>query len=247
MRWARKLNHSTPPQHIAFAKRFGPLQEPTLGSYLHKADPEIFVVSNKKVDGKLSDTRRTGRRWHTDMCYTLQPCLGSLLYALEVPPVGGDTLFAKMQGAYDGLSDGMWMMVNGLSTVHDLSKISNFKNRDPKATAKTVADNPPVNHPLVWTHPDNGRMSLFLSDQIAYRIVDMTETESRLILDYLLAQTTQIENTYCRQWQAGDLIFWDNRSVMHCALEDCDMLDDAKIRDMHRTTLAGRRLSKCAL
>ena len=151
-----------------------------------------------------------------------------MLYALEVPPVGGDTLFAKMQGAYDGLSDGMWMMVNGLSTVHDLSKISNFKNRDPKATAKIVADNPPVNHPLVWTHPDNGRMSLFLSDQIAYRIVDMTETKSRLILDYLLAQTTQIENTYRRQWQAGDLIFWDNRSVMHCALEDYDMLDDGQ-------------------
>lgn len=97
------------------------------------------------------------------MCYTLQPCLGSLLYALEVPPVGGDTLFAKMQGAYDGLSDGMRVMVDGLSTVHDLSKISDFKNRDPKATAKIVADNPPVNHPLVWTHPDNGRISLFLS------------------------------------------------------------------------------------
>ena len=75
----------------------------------------------------------------------------------------------------------------------------------------------------------------------------MTETKSRLILDYLLAQTTQIENTYRRQWQAGDLIFWDNRSVMHCALEDYDMLDDAKVRDTHRTTLAGRRLSKCAL
>jgi len=173
------------------------------------------------------------------MCYTLQPCFGSLLYALEVPPVGGDTLFAKMQGAYDGLSDGMWVMVDGLSTVCDLSKVSDFKNRDPKATAKIVADNPPVNHPLVWTHPDNGRMSLFLIDQIAYRIVDMTETESRLILDNFLAQPTQIENTYRRQWQAGDLIFWDSRSVMHCALEDYDRLDDAKDRDMHRTTLAG--------
>jgi len=79
---------------------------------LHKADPEIFVVSNKKVDGKLSDTRRTGRRWHADMRYILQPCLGSMLYALEVPPVGGDTLFAKMQGAYDGLSVGMQVMVD---------------------------------------------------------------------------------------------------------------------------------------
>ena len=131
--------------------------------------------------------------------------------------------------------------------MHGLSKVSDFKSRDPKATAKIVADNPPVKHPLVWTHPDNGRMSLFLSDQIAYRIVDMTETKSRLILDYLLAQITQIENTYRRQWQAGDLIFWDNRSVMHCALEDYDMLDDGKVRNMHRTTLAGRRLSKCAL
>ena len=102
-----------------------------------------------------------------------------------------------------------------------------------------MADNPPVEHPLVWTHPDSGRKALFLSDQIAYRITGMTEAESRPILDYLLAQATRIENTYRHQWRAGDLVFWDNRSVMHCAPEDYDMSDPVNVRHMHRTTLAG--------
>jgi len=229
----------TPAQHIAFTKRFGLFQELTLASYLHQEHPEIFVVSNKPVDGKPSDTRRTGRRWHTDMCYTPQPCRGSLLYALEVPPVGGDTVFANMQRAHDRLSDGLRATIDGLRTVHDLSKVADFKNRDPAATARIVADNPPVEHPLVWTHPDSGRKALFLSDQIAYRITGMTEAESRPILDYLLAQATRIENTYRHQWRAGDLVFWDNRSVMHCAPEDYDMSDPANVRHMHRTTLAG--------
>ena len=233
----------TPSQHIEFTKRFGALQELTLASYLHEDHPEIFVVSNKSVDGKPSDTRRTGRRWHTDMCYTSQPCRGSLLYALEVPTVGGDTVFANMQHAYNGLSDGMRTIIEGLRTVHDLSKLADFKNRDPKSTAKIVADNPPVEHPLVWTHPDSGRKSLFLSDQIAYRITGMSEAESRPILDYLLGQATRIENTYRHQWLAGDLVFWDNRSVMHYAPEDYDMSEPNNLRYIQRTTLAGPPVS----
>ena len=229
----------TPAQHIAFTERFGPLQALTLGSYLHKDHPEIFVVSNKPVAGKASDTRRTGRHWHTDMCYTPLPCRGSLLYALEVPPVGGDTVFANMQRAFDTLSDGMRAMIEGLRAVHDLSKVPNFKNRDPDATAKIVADNPPVDHPLVWTHPDSGRKSLFLSQHLTHRFADMTEAESAPIIDYLIDHSTRIENTYRHQWRVGDLIFWDNRSVMHIAPGDYDMSDPANTRHMHRTTLAG--------
>ena len=229
----------TPAQHIAFTERFGPLQELTLGSYLHKEHPEIFVVSNKPVAGKPSDTRRTGRRWHTDMCYTPTPCRGSLLYAMEVPPVGGDTVFANMQRAFETLSGGMQTMVEKLRVIHDLSKVPEFKGRDPEATAKIIADNPPVEHPLVWSHPDSGRKSLFLSQYLAYRFVGMTEAESAPILDYLNAHATRIENTWRHQWRVGDLIFWDNRSVMHCAPEDYDMSDPANARHMHRTTLAG--------
>lgn len=229
----------TPAQHIAFTRRFGPLQELTLGSYLHKEHPEIFVVSNKPVAGKPSDTRRTGRRWHTDMCYTPTPCRGSLLYAMEVPSVGGDTVFANMQRAFETLSGGMQAMVEKLRVIHDLGKVPEFKGRDPEATAKIIADNPPVEHPLVWSHPDSERKSLFLSQYLAYCFVGMTEAESAPILDYLNAHATRIENTWRHQWRVGDLIFWDNRSVMHCAPEDYDMSDPANARHMHRTTLAG--------
>ena len=229
----------TPAQHIAFTKRFGPLQELTLGSYLHQDHPEIFVVSNKPVAGKPSDTRNTGRHWHTDMCYTPTPCRGSLLYALEVPPVGGDTVFANMQRAFDTLSDGMRAMIEDLRTVHDLSRVPDFKNRDPEATAKFVSDNPPVEQPLVWAHPDSGRRSLLLSQHITGRFKDMTEAESKPLIDYLIGHATRIENTYRHQWRVGDLIFWDNRSVMHCAPGDYDMSNLANRRHMHRTTLSG--------
>ncbi|NKB59106.1 MAG: TauD/TfdA family dioxygenase [Alphaproteobacteria bacterium] len=229
----------TPAQHIAFTERFGPLQELTLGSYLHADHPEIFVVSNKPVAGKPSDTRNTGRHWHTDMCYTPHPCRGSLLYALEVPPVGGDTVFANMQRAFDTLSDGMRAMIENLRAVHDLSRVPDFKNRDPEATRKIVADNPPVEQPLVWVHPDSGRKSLLLSEHITCRLAGMSDEESKPLIDYLIAHATRIKNTYRHQWRAGDLIFWDNRSVMHCAPGDYDMSDTANRRHMHRTTLAG--------
>ena len=230
----------TPEQHVAFSRHFGPLEAHVLGDFALPGRPEIFVVSNIKEDGKLKGAVYAGQYWHSDLSYMKKPSLGSLLLCREMPEIGGDTMFANMYLAYDTLSDTMKNFLGSLSAVHDYSHaydtyFAHLKERPP-LTAEARAKTPPVEHPMVRVHPVTGRKALYVNPGFTKGIVGTPREESQPILDFLFRHSTRPEFIYRHKWQVNDLIFWDNRCVMHYALSDYDF---SVRRHMHRTTIAG--------
>ena len=228
----------TREQHIEFSRRFGELdRHDALPRDRHKDYPELLMVTNEpKPDGSPSDTKYTGRQWHSDMSFTTAPSLGSLLKSYAVPEVGGDTLFANMYMAYDALSDGMKKLIAGLHGIH-LSGTRKLANDD---TGLVRAEeqkriNPPVAQPVVRTHPETGGKALYIGEKVK-RFEGMTESESKPLIDYLVGHATRAEFLYRHQWKKNDIVAWDNRCVMHQALGD---FDDTQLRHMERTTVLG--------
>ena len=212
----------TPEQHVAFAQRFGP-SAPTPGvtRYLLKGHPELFVIANRDEDGNLLETRETARIWHADHSFVEKPCTFSMLYCRHRPKIGGTTMYTNMYRAYETLSEPFRKMLDGLSAVHDLNYVPDLKNRKPRS-AEEIASTPPVEHPMVITHPVSGRRALYVSEAFTRCIVGMTEEESKPILDYLFAHSVRPEFTYRHFWDEDDVLFWDNRVVMHYAPRDYD-------------------------
>jgi taurine dioxygenase len=230
----------TPEQHIAFSRHFGALATHVVGEFNLPGHPEIFIVSNVKEDGKLKGAVYAGQYWHSDLSYMPKPSLGSLLLCREIPEIGGDTMWANMYLAYDTLSEVMKNFLGGLKAVHDYSHaydtyFAHLKERPP-LTPEQRAKTPPVEHPMVRTHPVTGRKALYVNPGFTTRILGMAHEESQPILDFLSRHSTRPEFIYRHRWQVGDLIFWDNRCTMHYALSDYDF---SVRRHMHRTTLAG--------
>jgi taurine dioxygenase len=224
----------------AFSRRFGDAIEHVIEGFRLEETPELFVVSNVQEDGKPKGAIYAGQYWHSDLSYTPEPALGSMLYALEIPSVGGDTMFANMYLAYEMLSDTMKDFVTGLHGVHDYSHayetvFSKLPGRPP-ITDEQLAKVPPVEHPLVRTHPETNRKCLFVNPGFTRSIVGMTGDESRALLDFLFAHATRPEFIYRHHWQDHDLLMWDNRCLMHRAVADYDMNEN---RHMHRATIAG--------
>lgn len=230
----------TPEQQVAFSKRFGKLEHHVLNDYLLKDCPEIYVLSNVKKSKRPIGRAGAGQYWHTDLSYTKNPSLGSLMYAIEVPNTGGDTMFSNMYKAYDALSQPMKTMLEGLTAIHDFAHTQRTyiapAGLTKPATPEQLAKTPPVEQPLVRTHPETGQKSLYVSPGMMTEIVGMSARESRAILEFLFEHTTSPEFVYRHQWRKGDLVFWDNRASMHCAINDYGP-DDRRI--MHRTTLKG--------
>ena len=222
----------TPSQQIAFSQRFGELSFYPFVSGLPDY-PEIVEV-RKEPD----ETTNFGGLWHTDTSYLPIPPLGSLLYALEVPPSGGDTLFANMYMAYDALSDTMKDLLVGLHGVNSAERGSAASTRvdrirdNPKKANEIVTT---ATHPLVRTHPETGRKALYCSDAHTMHIEGMTLEESQPILRYLYRQQQRPEFSCRFQWTPGALAFWDNRAAQHNALNDYH----GHRRVLHRVTLAG--------
>jgi taurine dioxygenase len=230
----------TPEQHIAFSRHFGALATHVVGEFNLPGHPEIFIVSNVKEDGKLKGAVYAGQYWHSDLSYMPKPSLGSLLLCREIPEIGGDTMWANMYLAYDTLSEVMKNFLGGLKAVHDYSHaydtyFAHLKERPP-LTPEQRAKTPPVEHPMVRTHPVTGRKALYVNPGFTTRILGMAHEESQPILDFLSRHSTRPEFIYRHRWQVRDLIFWDNRCTMHYALSDYDF---SVRRHMHRTTLAG--------
>ena len=227
----------TPEQHLAFARRMGPLEEHdfVLGMPDH---PEIIRVIREADE----TTKNFGGVWHSDVTHQECPALGSVLYALEVPPFGGDTLFANQYMAFEALSPGMQRMLAGLTGIHTArgpfgpqgrSK-DNWRNMEVKVSEKALEE---TEHPVVRTHPETGRKALFVNRTFTIRFKEMTEEESQPLLDYLFRHASQ-ERFTCRfRWTPGAVAFWDNRSVLHYALNDYSGFR----REMHRVTIAGDR------
>ena len=230
----------TPEEHIAFSRHFGPLEAHVLGDFALPGHPEVFVVSNVKESGKLKGAVYAGQYWHSDLSYMKKPSLGSLLLCHEMPEIGGDTMFANMFMAYDTLSEMLKKFLGGLSAVHDYSHaydtyFAHLKERPP-LTAEARAKTPPVEHPMVRVHAVTGRKALYVNPGFTTGIVGMPKEEAQPILDFLFRHATRPEFIYRHKWAVHDMIFWDNRGVMHYALADYDF---SVRRHMHRTTIAG--------
>jgi len=228
----------TREQHIEFSRRFGELdRHDALPRDRHPDYPELLMVTNEpKPNGEPSDTKYTGRQWHSDMSFTTAPSLGSVLRAIAVPEVGGDTLFANMHAAYDALSAGMKELIADLHGIHmsGTRKIANTKTGVPRAEEQKRL-NPPVAQPVVRVHPETGRKALYIGEKVS-RFDGMTEEESRPLIDYLVRHATKPEFVYRHQWRKDDILVWDNRCTMHQALGD---FDETQLRHMERTTVLG--------
>ena len=228
----------TEDQHKAFGRRFGPLNihpryEPLEGP------PEIFPI-RKDPEHK----RIVGESWHHDLTHLPEPPMGSILYALEVPPVGGDTMFASQYAAYEALSDGLKELLDGMHAVHDnriqSPKVSAARNEERTSKLRedlSEEEEPECVHPVVITHPDSGRKALYVNRIRTHRFVDMTEEESKPLLEYLFEHSYKPEFTCRFRWRKGSIAFWDNRVVMHKALNDYPGYK----RYMNRVTVNGAR------
>jgi taurine dioxygenase len=217
------------PQLLAFSRRFGELDPPGPNPYgrPYLADhPEMNVISNIREGGVPIGGLGDGEAvWHADMTYVDKPPMGAMLYALEVPPSGGDTYWANMVLAYETLPGELKQRIEGRKAVHDATFNSAGERRKGHA--------PGALHPLVRTHPETGRQSLFLGRRRNSAIEGLEPDESEALLDALWAHATQPRFTFRQQWRAGDLILWDNR----CTLHRRDAFDPAARRLMHRTQI----------
>ena len=229
----------TPQQQIGFSRRFGPLQIHVLHQFQLRGHPEILIVSNVIENGQPIGLGDAGVYWHSDLSYKEKPSLGSMLLAQELPAEGGDTLFANMHLAWDTLPAALQKAIEGLRAEHSyLAKYEELRQRNPwrpKLSDEQVAEVRPVVHPVVRRHPETGRKALFVSEHFTTRIVGMPEDESRELLAQLFAHSVRPEHIYRHRWQAHDMVFWDNRSLMHLATPfPADMR-----RRLNRTTIEG--------
>lgn len=229
----------TPEQHIAFTRRFGDTLNYTRTQFSEQEYPEILILSNITRDQKLIGSPVSGRVWHSDGAYLTDPPAGSMLYAIEVPPVGGDTWFANMVAAYDALPMVTKRRIEGLKVV--ISRVQsrpyNYPER-PLPTAEERAAWADVSHPLVRVHQVSGRKALYAGGNVPWRIEGMPEEQSGPLITFLQEFSVRPRFTYRHRWRAGDIILWDNRSAMHKATA-YDQL--AHRRLMHRTTISGNR------
>lgn len=229
----------TPQQQIDFSRRFGVLQIHVLKQFLLANHPEILIVSNIVEDGQPIGLGDAGKFWHSDLSYKELPSLGSMLYAQELPSEGGDTLFADMHQAWATLPEHLRKAVEGRKAVHSYTARyrdgHNAENWRPTLTPEQLAQVVEVAHPVVRTHPENGRKALFVSENFTTHIVGIPEDESRQILAEVYAHSTRPENVYRHQWQDNDMVFWDNRSLVHLATGCPAHLR----RRLHRTTIQG--------
>ena len=210
------------PGLAAFSRRFGRLAHSGNQRYAAPDAADVMLVGNLVVDGEWKSMFTNGMEdWHVDQIYKQRPNTGTLLYAVEVPPVGGDTLFAGMTAAHDALDDATKARIAPLEAVYTFEQLdATLRAQDPTRaplTPESLAENPPATHPLVRVHPESGRKSLCISPEVMSRIVGM-DREASLALARSLARHALADRfVYRHRWRAGDLVMWDNRCTMHTA------------------------------
>jgi taurine dioxygenase len=225
-----------PRSLVAFTRNFGELDDYSSQPFNRHPDlKEVFVLSNKKTNGKPFATYNAGQNWHTDLSYTVRPAKHTAVYCLEKPSVGGDTMFASMYLAYETLSPKMRAFLDGLECVHDVSLVEGLDKRGPEVANEFRRLNPPVVHPAVRLHPESGRKALYVNERVR-NFLGLSEAESKPILKFLCEHAVQPRFTYRHYWSVGDLVVWDNRCMVHLAVGD---YDPAEIRYMIRTSSMG--------
>ncbi len=230
----RDQNFTNPERQKAFTKRFGNL-------FIHpnfdigQANPEMVYLTREPGDKSVA-----GESWHADTTMLKAPPMGAILFAIETPEWGGDTLFANQYLAYESLSDGMKVMLNSMNAVHNDSRVAGpSAGLNAQRTTKVREDNnwklTENTHPVVRTHPETGKKSLFINSVYVHRFEDMTVEESQPLLDYLYHHASRPEYTCRFRWRKESVAFWDNRCVQHLAIHD----NHQARRKMQRTQIQG--------
>jgi taurine dioxygenase len=228
----------TPEQQVAVSRCFG---TPDIYPYIKSLPDVPEVIEILKTE---RDNVNFGGVWHSDTSYLPNPALGTLLYALETPEQGGDTLFANMQFAYEALSDAMKAMLDGMIGVNSsaqnytggrakvMKELDGMKDKYIDSSEVSIAG-----HPVVRTHPETGAKGLYISRSHTANFKGMTREESRPLIDFLSDHAVRAEFTCRVQWKPGTMVLWDNRCTQHCAINDYN----GQRRRMHRVTLKGEQ------
>jgi taurine dioxygenase len=224
---------------IAFSRRFGeldfaPIQEN--GRRFVEGHPEIYVVSNVIENGVAIGSLGAGEAvWHTDMSYLEDPPKASMLYAIEIPPAGGNTGFTSMYRAYEALPETLKRRLEGRRVKHDGTYNSGGYVREGVTPTDDPREAPGTYHPIVCTHPETGRKCLYLGRRRNAYIEGLDFAESEALLDEVWRYATRDELTWYNTWRVGDVVLWDNRCTMHRR----DPFDASSRRIMHRTQMKG--------
>ncbi|MFT5391523.1 MAG: taurine dioxygenase [Gammaproteobacteria bacterium] len=204
---------------MGLGRRFSPL---VIHPFLkpNTENPEVVAILREPGDETI-----VGEDWHADTTHIETPPMGAVLHAIEVPPVGGDTMFANQYLAYESLSDGMKRMLGTLNAVHDDTQVAGPNSNKNRTRANKVRDDPdwqPTSniHPVVRTHPETGRKSLFVNRSYSHCFENLTPEESLPLMSYLLAHATRPDFTCRVRWEAGTTVIWDNRCMKHIAVND---------------------------
>jgi taurine dioxygenase len=205
----------TPERTRDFASAFGTPRQQLLRYKRVGAVPEVSVmVSTLMADGTTDKTALRAEDWHTDDSYFATPAKATLLHGIEIPSRGGNTWFCNMRAAYEALPERTKQRIDGLRAIHAYDT-ERARNRPSVRTPQEIAETPDVEHPLVRTHPDNGRKALYLNFNRLDHIVGLQRTESDALLDELAAHTRQARFHQAHAWAVGDVVIWDNRATMH--------------------------------
>jgi len=224
----------TPDQVLDLSRIFGPELEPhTFTEFHHPDTPLIIVLSNRvEMGGKPKGLADAGTFWHSDVSYKEIPAKATLLYSVEIPDQGGDTLFCNLTAAYDALPDDMKTRLDGLTAVHDYT----HSKRDILVEGKVAAPDPGT-HPVVRMHAETGRKAIYINPAYTTQINELNEAESDALMAEIFDHCLQDQFRMTYQWQPGDVLAWDNAAIMHSATTK--NLDPAKHRTLWRTIISG--------
>ena len=231
-------DQSLPPAaQVAFARRFGEVQVHVMDQYHASAYPELYTLSNLDAQGRPSGKHpdRGTLAWHTDGSWRRVTGQATMLYAEQVPSSGGDTSFADMYSAYDALDPAEQARLHGLRAIHNLNFSRNRRHGEEPMTEAQRNAVPPVDHPIVRTHPETGRKCLFLGDH-AETIAGMDYGEARAFIDALNERIVALARSYTHRWRPGDFMVWDNRCLLHKA-ESYDTAREPRV--IRRCTVLG--------
>lgn len=226
---------------VAVSRCFGPLEPHVLQRFHHPQTPLVLVLSNRvDAQGRALGLKDAGSFWHSDVSFKPRPAKATLLYAIEVPEEGGDTLFCDMMAAYGALPDALKRTLETATAVHDYAnrdRVAHRTGTQPRLDSENLRHVPPVAHPVVRRHPVTGRKALYVNPTYTVRIEGMEASRSESLLAELFDHCLQDRFQMRYRWRPKDVVIWDNAAVMHSATTQS--LDSSKHRTLWRTIIVG--------
>lgn len=223
-------------QQIAFGENFGELAY-TQGEYsISKSHPAIMYVTNERKNGKYVGALPDGEMFfHSDMCYVEKPSMATILFGINIPKFGGNTLFANMYKAFEALSDDVKSKIVHLRAINSYEPGLQAPTKVSRQISSRSKDTKSYAHPMVCTHPITGKKALYVNRLMTESIVGLTQNESNKILNFLFDHQEKVDFIYEHHWSVGDLLMWDNRCILHARSN----FDDSELRKLRRITVKG--------